>query len=84
MLSGDYVTGVVALGVILVVLAAAQIAGLSSRTAFHALSVSFVAVPPGCLCGILRTRLDRSSAVETLFTRLPQESAPGGRRCGTR
>ena len=75
-----YVTGAVAIGVILVVLVITAVFGLSSRTSFYAYALAFTAVPLGYLYGVLQTRLDRSAAVETLFTRLPEQYAPGGLR----
>src|SRR5262249_52753459 len=80
-LSPVYVTGAIAIVVIVVVLVIAEIANPSSRVPFYAFSISFIAIPLGYLFGILRTRLDRSSAVDTLFTRMPQQQyAPGDLR----
>ena len=42
--------------------------------------MSFTAIPVGYLFGILRTRLDRGSAVQTLLATLRGQRTPGGLR----
>jgi len=76
-----YLTGAFAIGVILVVVVGSTVVGsASSSVPFFAFSVSFTLIPIGYLFGILRTRLDRSAAVETLTATLREQRSPGGVR----
>jgi PAS domain S-box-containing protein len=76
-----YVTGAVAIAVLLLAVGLLQIAGvLSDMAGFYAFCVSFTAIPIGYLFGILRTRLDRGSAVQTLVSTLREQRTPGGVR----
>ena len=74
-----YLTGATAIGVTLLVVAILQIAGVvGNMVTFYAFCVSFTAIPVGYLFGILRTRLDRGSAVQTLVATLRDQRTPGG------
>ena len=53
---------------------------LGGIAAFYAFCVSFTAIPVGYLFGILRTRLDRGSAVQTLMETLRDPRSSGGVR----
>ncbi len=76
-----YVTGGVAIGVLLFVVTLLQILGIAGNTVtFYVFCVSFTAIPVGYLFGILRTRLDRGSAVQTLLATLRGQRTPGGLR----
>ena len=58
--------------------------GISQTLFFYVFTVAFTAIPVGYLFGILRTRLDRSGAVETLVRTLRAQHAPGGLRAALR
>jgi PAS domain S-box-containing protein len=76
-----YFSGVAAIAVLLLVALILESAGvLGSLVAFYAFCVSFTAIPVGYLFGILRTRLDRGSAVQTLVATLRDPCSPGGVR----
>jgi len=74
-----YLTGATAIGVTLLIVAILQIAGVvGNMFAFYAFCISFTAIPVGYLFGILRTRLDSGSAVQTLVATLRDQRTPGG------
>ncbi|HKV67954.1 MAG TPA: PAS domain S-box protein, partial [Gaiellales bacterium] len=74
-----YLTGATAVGVTLLVVAILQISGVvGNMLSFYVFCISFTAIPVGYLFGILRTRLDRGSAVQTLVTTLRDQRTPGG------
>ncbi len=74
-----YLTGATAIGVTVLVVAILQIAGVIGNTVtFYAFCISFTAIPVGYLFGILRTRLDRGSAVQRLVATLRDQRTPGG------
>jgi PAS domain S-box-containing protein len=76
-----YLTGAIAIGVTLLVVAVLQIAGVvGNMLTFYCFCVSFTAIPVGYLFGILRTRLDRGSAVQTLVATLRDQRTTGGLR----
>ncbi len=76
-----YLTGAIAIGVTLLVVAILQVAGVvGNMITFYAFSISFTAIPIGYLFGILRTRLDRGSAVQTLVATLRDQRTTGGLR----
>jgi PAS domain S-box-containing protein len=76
-----YVTGATAIGVTLLVVAVLQIAGVvGNMITFYCFCISFTSIPVGYLFGILRTRLDRGSAVQTLVAALRDQRATGGLR----
>jgi PAS domain S-box-containing protein len=76
-----YLTGATAIGVTLLVVAVLQIAGVvGSMVTFYAFCISFTAIPIGYLFGILRTRLDRGSAVQALVAALRDQHAADGLR----
>jgi PAS domain S-box-containing protein len=78
-LSPMYLTGATAIGVTLLVVAILQIAHVvGNMLSFYVFCISFTAIPVGYLFGILRTRLDRGSAVQTLVTTLRDQRTPGG------
>ena len=69
-----YATGAFAVGVLLL------FAILDSSITFYVFAVVFTAIPIGYLLGILRTRLDRSSAVATLVATMAGQTETGGLR----
>ncbi|HEX5251799.1 MAG TPA: PAS domain S-box protein [Gaiellales bacterium] len=74
-----YLTGATAIGVTLLVVAILQIAHVvGNMLSFYVFCISFTAIPVGYLFGILRTRLDSGSAVQTLVTTLRDQRTPGG------
>jgi PAS domain S-box-containing protein len=74
-----YVTGAAAIGTLLLVVTVLQIAGVAGNmVSFYAFCISFTAIPIGYLFGILRTRLDRGSAVQTLVMTLRDQRTTGG------
>jgi hypothetical protein len=74
-----YVTGATAIGVTLLVVAFLQVSGVvGNMLSFYVFCISFTAIPVGYLFGILRTRLDRGSAVQTLVATLRDQRTPGG------
>jgi PAS domain-containing protein len=76
-----YATGATAIGVTLLVVAVLQIAGVvGNMITFYCFCISFTSIPVGYLFGILRTRLDRGSAVQTLVAALRDRRATGGLR----
>ena len=76
-----YATGALAIGVLLFVVTLLQVAGVAgSAITFYAFCVSFTAIPVGYLFGILQTRLDQASAVQTLAATLHGQRTPGGLR----
>jgi PAS domain S-box-containing protein len=76
-----YATGGASIAVLLLAVGLLDIAGvLTSIDGFYAFSVTFTAIPIGYLFGILRTRLDRGSAVQTLVSTLRDAGSPGGVR----
>jgi signal transduction histidine kinase len=76
-----YVTAAVAIGVLVLISGVLQVLGFaSSLTTFFILAAAFTAIPIGYLFGILRTRLDRSTAVEALLAAMREQTAPGGLR----
>jgi PAS domain S-box-containing protein len=76
-----YLTGAIAIGITLLVVAVLSAAGLvGNMVTFYAFCISFTAIPIGYLFGILRTRLDRDSAVQTLVASLRDPRATGGLR----
>jgi PAS domain S-box-containing protein len=76
-----YLTGATAIGVTLLVVAGLEIAGVVGQMiTFYCFCISFTAIPVGYLFGILRTRLDRGSAVQTLLTNLRDRRTTGGLR----
>jgi PAS domain S-box-containing protein len=76
-----YLTGGVAIGVTLLVVAILQVTDVvGNMITFYAFSISFTAIPIGYLFGILRTRLDRGSAVQTLVATMRDPAATGGLR----
>jgi PAS domain S-box-containing protein len=76
-----YLTGAAAIGVLLLVALVLESAGvLGSLVVFYAFCVSFTAIPVGYLFGILRTRLDRGAAMQTLVANLRNPGSSGGVR----
>ncbi len=76
-----YFSGAAAIGVLLLVALVLESAGvLGGLVVFYAFCVSFTAIPVGYLFGILRTRLDRGSAVQTLMETLRDPRSSGGVR----
>ncbi|MGN6377518.1 MAG: PAS domain S-box protein, partial [Gaiellales bacterium] len=75
-----YATGAVAAGVLLLSILVAVVWSDVSDFAFFAFAVAFTGIPIGYLFGILRTRLDRSSAIGILMERLRDRPAAGGVR----
>ena len=76
-----YATGGVAIGVVIFVVGLLEILGVvGNAITFYAFCISFTAIPIGYLFGILRTRLDRGTAVQTLLTTLRGQRTPGGLR----
>jgi PAS domain S-box-containing protein len=76
-----YLTGAIAIGVTLFVVAILQVTGVvGNMITFYAFSISFTAIPIGYLFGILRTRLDRGSAVQALVATLRDQRTTGGLR----
>ena len=76
-----YATGGAAIGVLLFVVTLLQIIGVAGTAiTFYVFCVAFTAIPIGYLFGILRTRLDRGSAVQTLLATLRSQRTPGGLR----
>ena len=82
-----YLTGAAAVVVLMAfTLLFVTFSGISQTLFFYVFTVAFTAIPVGYLFGILRTRLDRSGAVETLVRTLRAQHAPEDcvRRCGSR
>jgi PAS domain S-box-containing protein len=76
-----YASGAAAIGVLLLLALVLESLGvLSNLVVFYAFCVSFTAIPVGYLFGILRTRLDRGAAVQTLVAALRDPRSPGGVR----
>src|SRR5439155_8067664 len=76
-----YVTGATAFAVLILVVVGFDVTGhASSPIPFYAFTTAFTAIPLGYLLGVLRTRFDRSLAVETLVATLRTQNALGGVR----